>query len=71
MQRFLVGRQFFVVFVVFLCAQITTYPSLPSFGLPSWAFTVLIDTGLPGALVVLIFGQLMPQLLAATHPVDS
>jgi hypothetical protein len=28
-QRFLVGRQFFVVFVVFLCAQLTTYPTLP------------------------------------------
>lgn len=29
----------------------------------------MIQTGLPGALVVLAFGQLMPQLIAATHPI--
>jgi hypothetical protein len=29
----------------------------------------VIQTGLPGALVVLAFGQLMPQLIAATHPI--
>lgn len=67
-QRFLVGRQFFVVFVVFLCAQLTTYPTLPREFLPDWLFVVIIDTGLPGALIVLAFGQLMPQLIAATHP---
>lgn len=68
-QRFLVGRQFFVVFVVYLSAQLTTYPTLPDMGMPAWVFTVLIQTGLPGALVVLAFGQLMPQLIAATHPI--
>ena len=67
-QRFLIGRQFFVVFVVFLCAQLTTYPKLPKDGWPEWLFVLVIDTGLPGALVVLSFGQLMPQLVAATHP---
>ena len=61
-QRFLVGRQFFVVFVVFLCAQLTTYPELPKGGVPGWLFTAIIETGLPGALVVLAFGQLMPQV---------
>ena len=68
-QRFLVGRQFFVVFVVFLCAQLTTFPTLPKHGWPGWLFVLVIDTGLVGALVVLAFGQLMPQLVAATHPV--
>ena len=68
-QRFLIGRQFFVVFVVFLCAQLTTYPTLPKDGWPEWLFVLVIDTGLPGALVVLGFAQLMPQLVAATHPV--
>ena len=29
-QRFLVGRQFFVIFVVFIIAQCTTLPRLPS-----------------------------------------
>ena len=68
-QRFLVGRQFFVVFVVFLSAQLTTYPGLPKTALPEWLYVAVINTGLPGALVVLAFGQLMPQLIAATHPV--
>ena len=67
-QRFLVGRQFFVVFVVFLCAQLTTYPTMPMHGVPEWAFIAVIDTGLPGAFIVLAFGQLMPQLIAASHP---
>lgn len=67
-QRFLIGRQFFVVFVVFLSAQLTTYPTL-ELPLPTWLFTFLIETGLPGCLVVLAFGQLMPQLVASTHPI--
>jgi len=70
-QRFLVGRQFFVVFVVFLCAQLTTYRGLSTVftWMPDAMFVVLIGTGLPGALIVLAFGQLMPQLVAATHPI--
>lgn len=69
-ERFLVGRQFFVIFVVYLTAQITTFPDLPMLkdALPGWAYIVFIDTGLPGALTVLAFGQLLPQLVAATHP---
>jgi len=68
-QRFLVGRQFFVVFVVFLCAQLTTYTDLSLSFMPSWMFVMLIQTGLPGALIVLAFGQLMPQLIATTNPI--
>merc|ERR1712080_790776 len=68
-QRFLVGRQFFVVFVVFLCAQLTTYADLNLSFMPSWLFVMLIQTGLPGALIVLAFGQLMPQLIVNTNPI--
>merc|ERR1712142_477798 len=68
-QRFLVGRQFFVVFVVFLCAQLTTYADLSLSFMPQWLFVMLIQTGLPGALIVLAFGQLMPQLIATTNPI--
>ena len=114
--RLQVGRQFFVVFVVFLCAQLTTYADMPQGSIPDWLWTLVIETGcargasarhraprrtvplhargrcrdpalplvltvislrrtracarsLPGALVVLAFGQLIPQLVAATHPV--
>jgi len=68
-QRFLVGRQFFVVFVVFLCAQLTTYADLDIPWMPNWMFVALIQTGLPGALIVLAFGQLCPQLIATTNPI--
>merc|ERR1719219_2625639 len=68
-QRFLVGRQFFVVFVVFLCAQLTTYAELDIPWMPRWMFVALIQTGLPGALIVLAFGQLCPQLIATTNPI--
>jgi len=69
-QCFLVGRQFFVIFVVYLTAQVTTYPSFPDLGMPEALFIILIETGLPGALTVLAFGQLFTQLIAATHPVQ-
>lgn len=70
-QRFLVGRQFFVVFVVFVIAQLTTYTQMREElkSIPKGLFIVVIETGFPGALVVLAFGQLMPQLVAATHPI--
>lgn len=69
-QRFLVGRQFYVVFVVFLCSQVTTFPDLqrPE-AFPAFLWIALIETALPGALIVLAFGQLMPQLIASRHPV--
>jgi len=68
-QRFLVGRQFFVVFVVFLAAQLTTYSELEINWLPNFLYVLIIQTGMPGVLFVLSFGQLMPQLIASTHPV--
>lgn len=70
-QRFLVGRQFFVVFVVFLNAQVTTYTKMKHelASIPEFLFILIIETGFPGVLVVLAFGQLMPQLIASTHPI--
>jgi len=68
-QRFMVGRQFFVVFVVFLGAQLTTYSELKIDWLPNFLYILIIQTGMPGVLFVLSFGQLMPQLIASTHPV--
>lgn len=66
--RFLVGRQFFVIFCGFLAANLTTFPDFPSGGMPYWLFVLLVSTGLPGALTVLAFGQLMPQLVAQADP---
>ena len=67
-QRFLIGRQFLAVFVVFLIAQLTTFRDL-DLNWPSWLHVLIIDTGFAGALFTLCFGQLIPQLVASTHPV--
>jgi hypothetical protein len=58
-KKFLVGRQFFVIFVVFLIAEITSFPYMPTnfAGLPPLLLTILIKTGLPGVALVLTFGQ--------------
>ena len=63
-RRFLVGRQFFVIFVVFTIAQITSFPEVPPdlWGLPPTFVLILVQTGIPGIMWVLTFGQLIPQL---------
>jgi hypothetical protein len=63
-QRFLVGRQFFVIFVVFIIAEITTLPELPTdyLGMPENVVKGLVGSGLPGIMLVLTIGQLVPQL---------
>eukprot|EP00457_Paulinella_chromatophora_P011001 gb/GEZN01011121.1/.p1 GENE.gb/GEZN01011121.1/~~gb/GEZN01011121.1/.p1 ORF type:complete len:372 (+),score=48.35 gb/GEZN01011121.1/:167-1117(+) len=69
-KKYLCGRQFFVVFAVFVMAQVSTFPDFPHEGMPDWLFTVLIRTGLAGALTVLMWGQLMPQILASDYPLQ-
>lgn len=63
-QKFIVGRQFYVIFVVFLIAQITSFPHIPEnfAGLPPTLILVLLQTGLPGIALVLTYGQLVSQL---------
>lgn len=75
-RRFLAGRQFFVVFVVFFIARITAFPGLrhvPLFGWqlpdslgPLWF--ALFDLGLAGAFLVLWVAQLAPQFGANRDP---
>ena len=71
-KKFLVGRQFFVIFVVFLIAQLTTFPKMPSnfAGLGSGLVSVLAKTGLPGVALVLTFGQLISQLFVEEFTVQ-
>lgn len=63
-QQFLVGRQFFVIFVVFTIAQITSFPYIPSnlWGMPSTFVLLICQIGVPGVMWVLTIGQLIPQL---------
>jgi hypothetical protein len=67
-ERFLVGRQFFTIFVMTLIAQVTSFPDISHLNIPDAVWFIFISTGLPGAMVVTTIGSLQPQLLAAKDP---
>lgn len=67
-KRFIIGRQFCTVLTNFMLGQITTMAHFPSDGYNPIAFYIIIKSGLIGVLVVLAFGQLCPELLAAEYP---
>ena len=67
-ERFLIGRQFFTIFVMTLMAQVTSFPGISHLGINSIVWFIFIQTGLPGAIVVTTIGSLQPQLLAARDP---
>lgn len=71
-KQFLVGRQFFVIFVVFLIAQITSFPDIPPdfAGLPPVMVLVLMQTGLPGVALTLTFGQLISQIFVEEYTIQ-
>ena len=51
-----------------MLAQMTTFPDWKSDGYNPVLFFIVIQSGLVGVLIVLAFGQLMPELLAAEYP---
>jgi hypothetical protein len=59
----LVGRQFVVILLVFLIAQITSFPDISDnfLELP-YAILYILKSGLPGIVIVLTFGQLVSQI---------
>lgn len=67
-KRFIIGRQFCTVLVVFLLAQVSTFPTWNMDGLGPVPNFIIIRSGLVGVLIVLSFGQLLPELLAAEFP---
>jgi len=68
-KRFLVGRQFFTIFQVYLIAQCTLLPHCPDKFLGmSPSFTLpFIQTGMPTTMIILTFGQLIPQLFVEQY----
>lgn len=72
LKKFLVGRQFFVIFVVFLIAQLTSFPDIPKdfAGLPPTMVLILLQTGLPGVALTLTYGQLISQIFVEQFPVE-
>jgi hypothetical protein len=73
LESFIVGRQFLVVFVVFIISNTLTFQAdleeLP-FGLPAWVGEAFLESGLMGAVVTIVFGQLISQLVASKCNVD-
>ena len=72
--RFLAGRQEVVILTVFLCSPLSSFPDLthwPLSGIPlPQMIRPFVIIGIPGALFVLWFGQLVPQFVATRHAVS-
>lgn len=72
-ERFLAGRQLFVIMTVFFAAQLTSFPDMTtipgtSFEVGPFVKSVFLEKGIAGALFVLWFGQLTPQFYANRRP---
>ncbi|MBJ7325043.1 MAG: hypothetical protein JHC70_22230 [Rhodococcus sp.] len=72
LEHFLAGRQCGVVIIVFGIAEVTRtagMTTVPGLGIPipAW-FDIALQIGVPGALMVLVLGQVAPQLIAARAP---
>merc|ERR1711992_312143 len=73
-ERFLMGRQVFVVCSVFFAAKLTTIHGREEDGflfyVPPWVQATFLETGLLACVVVVIVAQLMPQIVASIYPVQ-
>lgn len=79
-EKFLMGRQVFVVCLVFFIAKLTTIQARENglllseegflFYVPQWVQTAFLETGLLACIVVVILAQLMPQIVASLYPVQ-
>lgn len=71
--RFLAGRQMVVIVTVFFLSPLSSFPHLTTWPLTDVPLPHLlrpfVEVGMPGALVVLWVGQLLPQFLATRHAV--
>merc|ERR1711872_827056 len=69
-ERFLMGRQVFVVCCVFFAAKLTTIHGDGEFlfYVPGWVQALFLETGLLACVVVVIVAQLMPQIVASLYP---
>lgn len=63
-RRFLIGRQFFVIFVVYLINQCCIFPTISNLGINYGVWFFFIQLGWPIAINVLCWFQLPTQLLA-------
>ena len=68
-ERFLVGRQVMVVFIVFLLARLTSYEEF-YVRMPDAILQTVFKYGFMGTLIVVNIAQLTPQVLASAYPVQ-
>jgi len=73
MGRFLCGRQILVIFSVYLSSQLTAFADFKKWpfseeDVPGWFYVGIAKTGLPAIIVVCAVSQLLPQLVAVSHP---
>lgn len=77
MGRFLCGRQVLVIFSVYLASQVTAFADLKHWPfteqidenrVPDWFYVGVCKTGLPAVIVICAVSQLLPQLVAVSHP---
>lgn len=76
-ERFLLGRQVFVVCLVFFSAKLTTIHSGEDgnsqdflFYVPPVVQVIFFETGLLACVLVVIVSQLLPQIIASKYPVQ-
>ena len=68
-KRFMIGRQFCTVLMCFVVAEVSTFPAWPQIsGISPILHFIVFRSGLVGVFIVLSFGQLMPELVAAEYP---
>merc|ERR1711934_625584 len=73
MGRFLCGRQVLVIFSVYLASQVTAFADMKTWPytdteVPDWFYVGVCKTGLPAVIVICAVSQLLPQLVAVSHP---
>jgi len=68
LERFLIGRQLCVIFLVFFIARLTT-SSILWFMRENSFESFVMEAGLLGALIVAVLAQLAPQVVATKYPV--
>jgi len=72
-EKFLVGRQVIVVFLVFFAAKLTSVTVQGQeflFPVPVWVSSVFLETGLLASIVVVVLAQLTPQIVSSVFPIQ-
>lgn len=70
LEKFIVGRQFLDLSIVFVSNFLVTAIDDADVGLPSWVTKVFLDSGLAVTLITIVVGQLVSQINAAHSMLD-